>query len=293
MQVILHIGAHCTDEDRLLKCLLRNVGKWRQEGVAVPGPSKYRKVLSEALNNLGPHNMPEDARDIMMDMILAEDPEQVERLLLSHQNIFGVPKMLLGVGTFYRHAEKRIQLLRALFHPDQLEVFLAIRNPATFLPAVFATTPIDNFQSFLNGVDPMHLRWSELIERLQRGAPDVPITVWCNEDTPIIWGEVVREMAGIDMNRKIIGAFEVMGSIISREGMQRFRGFLKEHPGINEMQKRRVMTAFLDKYALDDEVEEELDLPGWNEEYVDALTEIYDEDVYKIASMPGVDLITP
>ena len=41
------------------------------------------------------------------------------------------------------------------------------------------------------------------------------------------------------------------------------------------------------------EVEEELDLPGWSEEFVDALSETYDEDVFLIERIPGVTLITP
>ncbi len=38
---------------------------------------------------------------------------------------------------------------------------------------------------------------------------------------------------------------------------------------------------------------EEFDLPGWNEEVMDHLTELYDEDVYEIARMPGVHFISP
>ena len=40
MQVILHTGAHYTDEDRLMKCLLRNKGDFAKRGIAVPGPGK-------------------------------------------------------------------------------------------------------------------------------------------------------------------------------------------------------------------------------------------------------------
>ena len=75
--------------------------------------------------------------------------------------------------------------------------------------------------------------------------------------------------------------------------MKRFRAFLKENPTINEMQKRRVMSAFLDKYALDEAIEEELDLPGWDAAYVDMLSELYEDDLYEISRIPGVTVIAP
>ena len=95
------------------------------------------------------------------------------------------------------------------------------------------------------------------------------------------------------MTRKISGAFDLFAQIIDKEGMKRFRAFLAENPGINERQKRRVMAAFLDKYAMDEEIEQDVDLPGWDAAYIDMLTEIYEDDLETIARMPGVTLITP
>ena len=80
---------------------------------------------------------------------------------------------------------------------------------------------------------------------------------------------------------------------MSPEGLARFDAYLASHPGLTEVQKRRVIAAFLDKFALEDELEEELDLPGWTEDLVEALTEAYDEDVFQIERIPGVTLVTP
>ena len=75
--------------------------------------------------------------------------------------------------------------------------------------------------------------------------------------------------------------------------MKRFRAYLKSHPNVTEVQKRRVISAFLNKFALEDEVEDELDLPGWTEAMIDELSEIYDEDVFQIQRIPGVQMISP
>ena len=52
MQVVFHIGAHCTDEDRLLKSLLKNRDTLQQHGVIVPGPSRYRRLIRQTLKSL-------------------------------------------------------------------------------------------------------------------------------------------------------------------------------------------------------------------------------------------------
>lgn len=293
MQVILHTGAHCTDEDRLLKGVLRNAESWRHEGVAIPGPSRYRNLLTEAMNKLRRDAPSPDTRDLLLDAILQEDAGDLSRLVLSNDNFFSVPKLMFQNGYIYHRAEERLSTMAKVFEGDELNLFMGLRDPASFLPAAFAATPHDDFATFMEGVDPMRFRWSDLIRRISATVPNMPITLWCNEDTPFLWGQIMRELAGIALNRKITGAFDLYAQIISREGMQRFRAFLKENPTITERQKRRVMIAFLDKYALDDMLEDELDLPGWDAAYVDMLTEIYEYDLEIIAALPNVRLLTP
>jgi len=293
MRVILHTGVHCTDEDRLLKCLLRNKGEFRSRGIAVPGPGTYRNLLVSAANALGQARPSEEAREVLLDAMLDEDMMNLDRLILSHDHFFSVPKLMLAGGQYYRRAEDRLEAMTRLFEGDRIELFMALRNPATLLPTAFRDSPVTDVDEFLHGVDPMHLRWSELIARIRDRLPDVPITLWCNEDSPLIWAQIVREMAGLPEGQKIIGGFTLLSEIMSREGMTRFRAYLKKHPGISEVQKRKVMIAFLDKFAIDDLIEEELDLPGWTEAHVDMLTELYEEDVYEIGQMDGVRVIAP
>lgn len=293
MQVILHTGVHCTDDDRLLKCLLRNAEAWRHEGVAIPGPSNYRNLLTEALNKLGGGPPGAETREVLLDAILQEDPGQISRLVLSNVNFFSVPKLMMQGGYVYQRAEARLRSFAQIFHEDDLSLFMGVRDPASFLPAAFADTPHEDFRTFMAGVDAMQFRWSDLVRRIRTEVPEMPITIWCNEDTPFLWGQIIREMGGIAHSRKIIGGFDLYSQIISREGMHRFRAFLKENPTITEGQKRRVMMAFLDKYALDEEIEEDLDLDGWDGPYVDMLTELYEEDLEIIAGMEGVRLLAP
>ncbi len=72
----------------------------------------------------------------------------------------------------------------------------------------------------------------------------------------------------------------------------KFKEIMTE-PGMSEAQKRRVIAAFLDKFARDEAIEEELDIFGWTDDLIDELTEIYDDDLYEIQAIPGINLITP
>ena len=293
MRISLHAGVHCTDEDRLLKALLRNAELLRSQGIVVPGPGKYRTLLSDALGQLGYGVPSPDAREVMLDAILSEDHETVSRMVLSHDSLFSSPRLILADGLLYRKAEERLVGMHRLFNGDRIELHLGLRNPATLLPAIFGITAQESFGEFLGGADPRTLRWSHLIQRLHAVLPGLPITVWCNEDTPLIWGEVIRAVGGLPSGTKIQGAFDLLNEIMEPEGMRRFRAYLGEHPTITEDQKRRVMVAFLDKYAMDEEIEEVLDLPGWDEAYVDDLTATYEADVDLIAAMPNVTLLAP
>lgn len=293
MHIVLHAGVHGTDENRILKCLLRNNELLRKRGVAVPGPSRYRNLLRDALHQLDDEDIPDATRDALLEIILEEDPATVDRMILSNDSFFAMAKIALYNSYLYPMSTRRLNKLSSMFEGDQIELFLGIRNPATWLPAVYGMAPHLSFESFLGGLSPLEVRWSELIARIRREAPQIEITVWCNEDTPLIWGQIIREAAGIEMNQKIVGAFDLLAEIMSREGMKRFRAYLHEHPVMTERQKRRVMAAFLDKYALDDEIEEVIDIPGWTDELIAALTDIYDEDVEAIGRLPGVNLITP
>lgn len=293
MQVAIHTGVHATDSDRLLKTLLRNRDLVRPEGVAIPGPGKYRKLMSEMLNALGSARPAPDAGDILLDTVLDEDTNQVDRLIICHENLFSVPKIAFQGGALYRKAEQRLDNLCDIFGAQNLELFISVRNPATFLPALLNATPHTNLDALLHGLDASAVRWSEFVQRIAHALPGVPVTVWCDEDSPLVWGEVVREMTGIAPMRPIIGAYSRMAEIMSKEGMTRFRAYIAERPDLTEVQIRRVMVAFLDKYADLGKVEDEVDMPGWTEDYIAELTDQYEDDVFELGRLSGVTLIAP
>lgn len=293
MQIVLHTGVHHTDDERMIRCLLKNREDFSKIGVSVPAPRRYRTLLRDSLNALTSYNPDPspDAREILLDAILDEDPP--DRLLLSSANFFGVAKTAIKNGIFYPFAEQKLIRMQKFFPNDKIELFLAIRDPASFLPSMYAENSETDFESFLGGTNPLDLRWSNLIQRITTAAPNIAVTVWCNEDTPMIWAQIIREIAGLEHNEKINGGFDLLREIMTPEGMKRFRAYLKSHPNMTEVQKRRVISAFLDKFAIEEKIEDELDIPGWTDEMIGELSDIYDEDIFQIQRIPGVQVIAP
>ena len=97
----------------------------------------------------------------------------------------------------------------------------------------------------------------------------------------------------MEPDRRIAGAFDMFEEITEPEGVARFHAYLAEHPDLTRTQQQAVMIAFLDKYAIAEAVEEEIDLPSWDEALVSAMTRAYEADVEAIAAIPGVRLIVP
>lgn len=291
MRIVYHLGLHCTDEDRLLRVLLKNRGRLAGSGIVVPGPGRYRAVLREALKTLRGAPASLEMQETLLDSIMDEDA--AARLVLSYDSFLCAPVRAIGQGRLYPMAGDKTRWFPALFPGAETEFAFAIRNPATFLPALFARTEGAGFDEFLGDTDPQGLSWAEMVARVRAGSPEVPLTIWCDEDTPLIWPEVVAAVAGLDGPEGLGGLDDFLATLLTEEGMERLRAVRAVLPPLDPPQRRRVTAAFLDKFARPDRLEMELDLPGWTEELVEALTARYEADIDAIAAMDGVRFIAP
>ncbi|MFU8825814.1 MAG: hypothetical protein ACNA7N_16435, partial [Yoonia sp.] len=116
MQIAFHIGANCTDEDRLLKSLLKNADTLRKQGIIVPGPGKYRTLIREAMQSVATASPHPDSRDILLDAII--DTDDLRRLVLSNDNFISVPPRIFNHGVFYPQAETKVRALHRLFQSE-------------------------------------------------------------------------------------------------------------------------------------------------------------------------------
>lgn len=291
MQVVFHIGAPCTDLGLLLQSLLKNKQRLAEDAILVPPLMRYRHVLRDTARALKGRPANDEVQDALLDAIV--DGAPVDRLILSDPRFICINRLVVQGAQIWPMIERQTTNLRALFPQAQVEFFIAMRNPATLIPALYETSHFDSFLEFTDGMQPHAVTWSEMLRRLRMAHPDAPVTVWCNEDTPLLWGEILREIADVPFDLPMKGVDDLIEKIMDKTGFDRLQSYLSDNPPHSEIQRRRIVGAFLDRYAIDTEIEEELDLPGWTPELIDELSLAYDDDMAEIARIPGVTLLSP
>ena len=291
MQVVYHLGAPCTDGDQLIVSLLKNRLRLAQAGIAVPPPGRYRSVIRDTARALKGRPAAEEVQDALLDAIV--DDAEVDRLILSDSRFVCINRLVVQGAQIWPMVDRSATALRALFPQAQVEFFIGMRDPATLIPALFKASRFSDFGEFTENMQPHAVAWSETLRRLQLAHPDCRITTWCNEDTPLLWGEIMREMAGIGPQADLDGIDDLVASIMEEDGFNRMQAWLTQNPPETETQRRRVLGAFLERYAVEGAIEETLNLPGWTEELIDEMSQSYDEDMDVITRIPGVTLLAP
>ena len=295
MRIVYHLGTHCTDDERLLRCLLKNRGMLAQQGIVVPGPTRYRTLLRETAVALKGQPASLDTQALVLEQIMEAD--RADRLILSWDSFLSYPNWAME-GGLYRSAGERVRAFSQIFPQIEPEFHLAIRNPATFLPALFdkqkaAKGGTKDFAAFMKGRDPLDIRWSAVVDRILDLNPGVPLTIWCDEDTPLIWPEVLQAVSGHAPDTVLENTHELLAQIMSADGLKRMQAYLASHAVTTPDLRRKVLTAFLDKFALPEKISVEVEVPGWTAATVTALTTLYDQDVALIRATPGVRFIDP
>ena len=121
----------------------------------------------------------------------------------------------------------------------------------------------------------------------------MPITVWCDEDTPLLWPEVLRAVSGHAPGTRLADTTDLLSAILRPEGLARMTAYLAENPNLDLGQRRRVTQVFLDKFALPEAIEQEIEMAGWDDRLIADLSADYDRDITRIMQIPGVTVLTP
>jgi hypothetical protein len=288
MRIVYHLGAHCTDEDRLVRCLLKNRGTLADQGISVPSPTRYRRLLRDTVVQLRGMPASPETQAMLLEQIM-EEPE-ADRLVLSWDSFLSFPAWAVRDG-LYASGGERIRAFTQIFPDYEAEFHLALRNPATFLPALQDKISAKGREDILTGLDPLSLRWSDTIRQILLHNPGVPLTVWCDEESPLIGPEVIQAISGHAPGTPMTDTDEILSLIMNEIGLARMKAYCTEHPPQSVTQRRRIVTAFLEKFARPDQVEIEVDVPGWTPGLVDDLTDQYQRDVAYLRGMTGVTLI--
>lgn len=290
MDILFHLGAHCTDGGLLIRSILRNRAALATDGIVVPGPGRYRELMGSVSTTLRGDPASTDTEAMLIEAV--SDDDTAERIILSNENFLCRSLAAVGADGLYPKVEKSAWL-RQCFPSHNVEFALALRNPATFVPALLATLPEEDRAEMLGTLDLDQLSWADVVAEMIEANPETPLILWRHEDTPYIWSEIIRETTTHDPYLQITGSHDMVNHILSPEGMARFQTFLADHPDITETRRRKTISAFLEANAAPDTSETGIELPGWTVETIADLTAAYEDDVDRIKAMPRVTFLAP
>jgi hypothetical protein len=296
MRISFHLGLHATDEGRLIRSVLRSRGQLAEEGIHVPAPRHYRQILREALNVLGSGRASADAQAALLDAIA--DADRIRRLVVSHESLIAMPGWAVSEAGLYVQAPSRMRAIQNLFPDHEVEFFLALCNPATLVPILAAQAGENNFCSTCSAATAFHLTWLQSLRAIADAGLEMPVTVWCNEDTPLLWPELLRALSGYQGDAPLEGDMDLLAGLLTDEGLAALNASLAGDPRPGDpradaaARRARVSDALL-AHARHDQMEMEVTLPGWTEAAVARITERYLRDWEEICTLPGLTAIRP
>lgn len=288
MDIAIHLGAHCTDEDRILRALQGDGKMLAAHGVVVPHPGRARPALRKALQAGKGSLLPGAGKALTTELL---EGATASRIILSHEGFLGSYARIMVDNAIYSDAGDKAVALRDLFPGHQCAFYLGIRNPATFIPALFEASSIEDFGTFVAGQDVGQVAWSPVIDTIRQACPDVPLTVWCNEDLPLIWPDILQAVSGVAERHSSDDM--ILREVMTEAGFKRLQTYLRDNPTPTLTMWRKVITAFLGKYADESKVEEEISLPGWSQEVIATLTHLYERDLDAIRSRADITFLAP
>ena len=292
MQIAFHLGAHCTDEGLLVKALLKNKSALARSGIAVPSPRRYRPLLREALAKLRGADATPEMAETLRKQILGDT--SATRLFLSLDGFLCAPRFAIGPQRIYPQIGDRINAMQGLFPDQETQFSIGVRNPATFIPALYSVIRAElGFERLIAPVDLKALRWSETVSMVQKAATHSEIIVWANEDTPLIWPDILQAVSGHPSEITLSGTEDMLEGVIKPAGMQRLRAYFEERPNLDRASRQKITDIFFDKFADPKALEEKYELPGWTDATIWELTRAYELDLDRIANLPGVRMIRP
>ena len=123
-----------------------------------------------------------------------------DRVILSEENFLGFPRSIVRAKP-YQSAGLRLRALAALNAEAPLHLFLTIRRMDAFLSSAYAQvlrshpakTPFNELKPVWIAAPP---RWTDIVRRIRRAAPDAPLTIWRYEDYPAHRSEILGKLCG-------------------------------------------------------------------------------------------------
>ena len=291
MRISLHLGAHKTASTYLQGVLARNGDRLRDQGHACFGPDRLRHDLR--LPALDPARPVQAAGFAPLGAALAQDAGAGRHPLLSEENLMGTtrPGSVAQGACLYPQAAPRIDRFLTAVQVSEVTLYLAVRSPLPFLVSAFGQRmmagKLTDFDSYCAGVEPLALRWSDLVLRLVALPRVAQVIVWRHEDHADVLAQVLAHMLGPDVAGTLHLPRRATHAGPSARAIDEATAALQQQPA---PEPRKAIRAAMKRWP------KSAEFPGLMP--FDAVTRArsdteYVADIARIAALGGVTLLSP
>lgn len=193
-RMILHIGAHKTATSYMQKKLALNVELLKRRNIHFDPLETVRKEFTPILNDRAtPAN--EWIREL-------RGTARSMNVLLSEENIMGVPGDLVREGQYYVWARSRLSRVRELLEADRPEIFLALRDYSAFTVSMYSEyirhRAFLKFEEYLEIYEATAFSWVRVIDDIFQAIPEARLSVWDFGHFRTLEKGVFQAMLGFD-----------------------------------------------------------------------------------------------
>lgn len=302
-ELILHLGAHGTDDGKFAAWLEANAAMLGRDGTVAMPARQFLRLFAQSITDSGEAPGAADRRAFADELGLGG---QVLRLVASVPALLGPASDVITAEGFYaRDATSRLRaLVRFLPEDTALTLAFAIARPGIILPALVAAPAplpdpamIEMRMGWLHGET---LPWARLVRRIRQDVPQARLMVWRHECLHQIWPEILSRLAGYaetegrSLPVAVAEEFAMQG--IGAEGRRRMRRYIAEKPPPTAALMQRVAAAFAQGYGRTADNEADIAgtgvaLPRRVRERLTRFDEGYAAQWSAIADMDGVEIL--
>jgi len=234
-RTILHIGAHKTATSYMQKKLALNVDLLRRRNIHYEPLDVFRKEFTRLLNS---------QRRVESEYVdELNEKAKTMTLLLSEENILGVPGDIIRKGRPYKSARERLERTSAfLRRPQKPAVFLSLREYSGFMVSMYSEyirhREFVPFREYRALFEDSGFNWISLIEDVLAALPDAQLHIWDFADFRKIEKNVFEAMLGFDpdifqnpegpvresFSDVAVRAFEALGTVIDHKDFKKLMG---------------------------------------------------------------------
>ena len=216
MQIVYHIGAHCTDQEFLHASLVKNNEMLVQKRVAPASTPKYQNINCGHLKAKAAGPRLKKTRLKLLADILGNT--EADRAIFTNGNFIRVPNWIFENEVFYTLPVEKLQAFGTLFSCHDIEISICIHDPESFVPAAFGELHGRSYDRLMAGTRAEVLQWHGLIDQIRATSPNAKITAWCNENTPFIWPRLLRCVMCLTDEDPVEGGYDLIASALTESG---------------------------------------------------------------------------